>query len=486
MVYELSQSKKKVEGNYGEAKEIMFPPLQNRSSADLVIIRAYMSGRQVNMVYLDGRSSGKALAPRVRFTTQHNTRKNSYAMNGNCSVHHPHSYKIPYTLRNRHRPFPIQPKGTGRRAENNKRRITKGSKRHSQLCRCRRKDSATRTPEGVRRCLRMDHQAHNGSSKNNNNRRRSFKYRAQSKRAQILETSKAKEKEPDTRKKRSDSYPSRGSYKGQHFTRNIVSDVGLKPRRCEKSRWKMEALNPKKCSFGVEEGILSRHLITQQGIKANPSKVKAISDLQPLKSVSEIQNLNRKLAALNRFLLKGADKTLPFMRTLKSCTSGKMVQWTTEADETFRRMKELLKALLTGQETSHRVFWEHEVEFRGRNSVKGQILTDFLAETPSKEEEGVKDEEAKRKELEPESTWKLFTDGASSSDGSGAGSILVSPEGKEYTYALRFEFENTNNEAEYKALPAGLRIAKEIKVQELTIFINSQLVANQVKGLFEA
>ncbi|GJV72641.1 reverse transcriptase domain-containing protein [Tanacetum coccineum] len=40
---------------------------------------------------------------------------------------------------------------------------------------------------------------------------------------------------------------------------------------------------------------------------------------------------------------------------------------------------------------------EHEIEFRGRNSIKGQILADFLAETPSKEEEGTKDEEAKKK-----------------------------------------------------------------------------------------
>ncbi|GJR38923.1 reverse transcriptase domain-containing protein [Tanacetum coccineum] len=94
-------------------------------------------------------------------------------------------------------------------------------------------------------------------------------------------------------------------------------------------------LNPKKCSFGVEEGIFSRHLITKQGIKVNPLKVKTISDLQPPKSVSEIQNLNRKLAAPNRFLSKGADKTLPFMLTLKNCTSGKMVQWTTKADEAF-------------------------------------------------------------------------------------------------------------------------------------------------------
>ncbi|GJW19127.1 reverse transcriptase domain-containing protein [Tanacetum coccineum] len=193
-------------------------------------------------------------------------------------------------------------------------------------------------------------------------------------------------------------------------------------------------LNPKKCSFGVEEGIFSGHLITKQGIKANPSKVKAISDLQPPKSVSEIQNLSRKLAALNRFLSKGADKTLPFMRTLKSCTSGKMI----------------------------------------------------LAETPSMGDREIKDEEAKRKEPGPKNAWKLFTDGASSSDGSEAGLILISPEGKEYTYALRFEFETTNNEAEYEVLLAGLHIAKEIKVQELTIFVDSQLVANQVKGLFEA
>ncbi|GKB97913.1 reverse transcriptase domain-containing protein [Tanacetum coccineum] len=36
------------------------------------------------------------------------------------------------------------------------------------------------------------------------------------------------------------------------------------------------------------------------------------------------------------------------------------------------------------------------------------------------------------------------------------------PEGKEYTYALRFKFETTNNKAEYKALLTGLRIAQEM------------------------
>ncbi|GKC51748.1 reverse transcriptase domain-containing protein [Tanacetum coccineum] len=122
----------------------------------------------------------------------------------------------------------------------------------------------------------------------------------------------------------------------------------------------------------------------------------------------------------------------------------------------------------------------------GRNSIKGQTLADFLAKTPLIENREAKNEEVKRKELEPENAWKLFTDGASSSNGSGADLMVVIPEGKEYTYALRFEFETTNNEAEYEALMAGLHIAKEMEIRELIIFVDSQLVANQVKGLFEA
>ncbi|GJU87906.1 putative nucleotidyltransferase, ribonuclease H [Tanacetum coccineum] len=340
-------------------------------------------------------------------------------------------------------------------------------------------------------------------------------------------------------------------------------------------------LNSKKCPFRVEEGIYLGHLITKQGIRADPSKVKAVSTLRPPKTVSEMQNLNKKIEALSRFLSKSTEKTLPFMKTLKSCTSGKMVQWTKEADKAFQRMKECLESLptmviptkgetltmylatseenvsallmaergkkqipvyfvsrtlhgaelkypeleklilalvyatrklqryfqahpiqvlsdkpikqiLAKPEKSGRIAkWaielgEHEIEFSGRNLIKGQILADFLAETPLTENREAKNEEVKRKELEQENAWKLFTDGASSSDGLGASMMVVSPEGKEYTYALWFEFETTNNEAEYEALLAGLRITKEMEIRELIIFVDSQLVANQVKGIFEA
>ncbi|GKC31673.1 reverse transcriptase domain-containing protein [Tanacetum coccineum] len=51
--------------------------------------------------------------------------------------------------------------------------------------------------------------------------------------------------------------------------------------------------------------------------------------------------------------------------------------------------------------------------------------------------------------------------------GSDACLILTSPEGTEFTYSLRFQFTASNNEAKYKALIAGLRIAAQIGVRNV-------------------
>nr|GEW67705.1 reverse transcriptase domain-containing protein [Tanacetum cinerariifolium] len=92
-----------------------------------------------------------------------------------------------------------------------------------------------------------------------------------------------------------------------------------------------------------------------------------------------------------------------------------------------------------------------------RVSVKGQILADFIVERP---EEDSPDTLMEMKEELPE-PWILFTDESSCTDGSEAGLILTSPEGMEFTYALRFMFDATNTESEYKALISRLRIAKK-------------------------
>nr|GFA27085.1 reverse transcriptase domain-containing protein [Tanacetum cinerariifolium] len=108
---------------------------------------------------------------------------------------------------------------------------------------------------------------------------------------------------------------------------------------------------------------------------------------------------------------------------------------------------------------------EHNITYRLRTSIKGQILADFLNEMPSNASQGASVPETQ------EEPWTLFTDGSSCVDGSGAGLILTNPDGVEFTYALRFQFAASNNEAEYEALIAGAYLAKEdnmIKYLEIT------------------
>ncbi|XP_071740041.1 uncharacterized protein [Rutidosis leptorrhynchoides] len=83
-------------------------------------------------------------------------------------------------------------------------------------------------------------------------------------------------------------------------------------------------------------------------------------------------------------------------------------------------------------------------------------------------------------------TWELFTNGASSSDGAGAGLILINPDGEEHIYTLHFAFSVSNNEAKYEALLSGIRIAKKMSVNALKVAVDSQLVENQLNGTFEA
>ncbi|GKF78423.1 reverse transcriptase domain-containing protein [Tanacetum coccineum] len=99
----------------------------------------------------------------------------------------------------------------------------------------------------------------------------------------------------------------------------------------------------------------------------------------------------------------------------------------------------------------------YDIQYRLRTSIKGQILADFIVERPGEESP---DELMAEPEDLPE-PWTLFTDGSSCIDSSGAGLILTNPEGVEFTYAMRFRFVATNNEAEYEALIAGLRIANK-------------------------
>ncbi|GJV64439.1 reverse transcriptase domain-containing protein [Tanacetum coccineum] len=153
-----------------------------------------------------------------------------------------------------------------------------------------------------------------------------------------------------------------------------------------------------------------------------------------------------------------------------------------------------IKQVLSKADTSSRLapyaveLGVYNIMYEPRNAIKGQILADFINEIPVGSDVvaplQTQYEIDHQKHYKEE--WILYTDSAASAKGSDAGLVLISPTGMEYTYALRLNFESTNNQAKYEALLAGLRIAKKMGVQSLSINVGSKLVASQINGSYKA
>ncbi|KAK3001469.1 LOW QUALITY PROTEIN: hypothetical protein RJ639_022468 [Escallonia herrerae] len=115
----------------------------------------------------------------------------------------------------------------------------------------------------------------------------------------------------------------------------------------------------------------------------------------------------------------------------------------------------LRKVLLSPEASGRLVNWsvelgEFDIQYKPRTAIKAQALADFIVEFVGS---------------------------------SGAEIILISPEGFTIEYALRFA---SNNEAEYEALLAGIKLAHALKVDSLLVHSDSQLVVNHVLGDYEA
>uniref|UniRef100_A0A2N9GLN6 RNase H type-1 domain-containing protein n=1 Tax=Fagus sylvatica TaxID=28930 RepID=A0A2N9GLN6_FAGSY len=114
---------------------------------------------------------------------------------------------------------------------------------------------------------------------------------------------------------------------------------------------------------------------------------------------------------------------------------------------------------------------EFDIDYRPCTAIKAQALADFIAEFthPLKEDE----------ELEEGEAWTVNIDGSATKEMSGAGVILVSPEKDKFEYALQLRFRATNNEAEYEALLAGLKLSKSMGIKVLTVKSDSQLIVGE-------
>ncbi|KAM1600415.1 hypothetical protein ACFX15_024030 [Malus domestica] len=135
---------------------------------------------------------------------------------------------------------------------------------------------------------------------------------------------------------------------------------------------------------------------------------------------------------------------------------------------------------------------EFDIFYQPKPAEKGQVVVDFIAHftypvdivSMPKEVVSLHSEAQKTEPTAP--TWSLYVDGSSNQQGCGAGLILTTPDIVAIEYALRFKFKASNNEAEYEAILAGLRLAKHLGVKRIDIFSDSQLVVNQVTNNFDA
>jgi hypothetical protein len=83
-------------------------------------------------------------------------------------------------------------------------------------------------------------------------------------------------------------------------------------------------LNHEKCVFGIHKGKVLGCLVSTKGIEANPDKIKSLIQMQDPVSVKDVQKLIGRVATLNRFIPRAAERSLPFFQVLRS---SKNVQW---------------------------------------------------------------------------------------------------------------------------------------------------------------
>ncbi|GKC97368.1 reverse transcriptase domain-containing protein [Tanacetum coccineum] len=312
-------------------------------------------------------------------------------------------------------------------------------------------------------------------------------------------------------------------------------------------------LNPKKCSFGMEEGKFLGYIVTSEGIRANPEKAKVVMDMPSPKTLKWTEPAEATFLEMKKLVSELPSLTTPkkgetLMMYLAAANEAVSAVLLTErdgkqmhihyvsrslqgAETNYAPIEKLALALVHVARRLRRYFQAHPImvitdspivqvlnnsgasgrlakwaielgaygiTYIPRVAVKGQVLSDFLADSSTEINvtpevannpmvEGIPESSNAREDLTPgPRAWRIYTDRASNNEGSGAGLILIAPDDVEYFYALRLNFSNSNNDVEYEALLAGLRIAKEMQVKDIHAFVDSKLVASQVEGSYEA
>ncbi|GJV03360.1 reverse transcriptase domain-containing protein [Tanacetum coccineum] len=234
-----------------------------------------------------------------------------------------------------------------------------------------------------------------------------------------------------------------------HTETEMLRDIGETFRTLRKINMK---LNPKKCTLGAAEGMFLGYMVLPEGIKPCLSKTEAVLQLSSPRIIKETPEAEHAFKQLKQHLSE-----LPLLVAPKP--KEELIVYLSASHGAISAV------LMTERDTVQTpvYFVSHALQEKPDESPPDIPMVEILQEP-----------------------WTLFMDGSSCVDRSGAGLILTSPEGTEFTYVLRFQFTASNNEAEYEALIADLRISAQMGVRNVHVSVDSKLVANQVLGTYVA
>jgi hypothetical protein len=103
-------------------------------------------------------------------------------------------------------------------------------------------------------------------------------------------------------------------------------------------------LNPEKCVFSVRRGRVLSCFWSVKGIEANLDKINARVHMKPPQSRKEEQRLTCIIAALNWFMAKLVERSLPFFKVLRGSNC---FEWGSKQQEAFDALKDHIQKLPT-------------------------------------------------------------------------------------------------------------------------------------------
>ncbi|KAG7529614.1 Ribonuclease H domain, partial [Arabidopsis suecica] len=294
-------------------------------------------------------------------------------------------------------------------------------------------------------------------------------------------------------------------------------------------------LNLGKCTFGVPSGEFLGYIVTKLGIEANPNQINAFLNIPSPRNLKEVQRLSGRIAALNCFISRSTDKSLPLYQILKG---NKEFLWDEKCEEAFGQLKAYLTTppILSKPEADEKLYLYvsdsgHVVsvvlirEDRGEQKPIYYIsksMTDPETRYTMMEKLALAVVTSARKlrpyfqshPIEVLSNQPLRTILHSPNQSGRLVKLAVelseydieyksrvamkaqvqanfltelpSPTSEILEQSFRLLFTASNNEAEYEALIAGLRLAQGVGADEVIAYSDSQLVVNQFNGDYEA